>query len=119
MDQTTGAGIKVHVPWPADIARASRALLCAQPRSIAADKPQAPDGWVTGTPPTGQYAADLTIAEATTDRLNHYIDEGFIGVCAGAAEVCAGIGGVFLRAVAQATGETTGRVRSEERRVGK
>lgn len=110
MDRSTDAVIKVHVPLPADIARASRALLFAEPPSITADRPDTPEGFVTGTAPTGEYAADLAIAAATTDRLDEYLDAGLIGVCAGAAEVCAAMGGVFLRAVAKGAGDTSGRV---------
>lgn len=74
MDLAGEPKIKVHVPLAADIARASADLLFADPPTLTSDNP------------------------ATADALQDYLDDGLLGVLAGAAEVGAALGGVYLRA---------------------
>ncbi len=81
--------VKVHAPLAADIARASSDLLFAEPPTIAARTPEKAE--------TAQYAIDLAVSDATTERLQTYLDKGLLSVLSGAAEVGAGLGGVFLR----------------------
>lgn len=83
--------VKVHAPLAADIARASSDLLFAEPPTITGRTPEKPEQ------ETAQYAIDLAAADATTQRLQSYLDKGLLTVLSGAAEVGAGLGGVFLR----------------------
>lgn len=85
--------VKVHAPLAADIARASSDLLFAEPPAIAAQLPEKPDEAAQ----SAQYAIDLAVSDATTARLQGYLDAGLLSVLSGAAEVGAGLGGVFLR----------------------
>lgn len=78
-DQTTEPKIKIHVPLAADIARASADLLFSEPPAINAISP-------AGEP---------------HPYLETLLDDKFWGELAGAAETCAALGGVFLRAVAK------------------
>lgn len=89
-DATTEPKIKVHVPLAGDIARASADLLFAEPPVFAAGEPGPDDD------------AKPAVA-ATTAALDRYIDGGLISTLAGAAETCAALGGVFLRATIDAT----------------
>lgn len=83
--------IKVHVPLAADIALASADLLFADPPSITATTPEKPDTL------TAEYALQVAASDATAARLQEYLDAGLLTVLSGAAEVGAGLGGVFLR----------------------
>lgn len=84
IDGSTEPKIKVHVPLASDIARASADLLFAEPPSIGAEIPE--------------DEALQSIAQATTDQISRYIDDGLISVFAGAAETNSALGGVYLRA---------------------
>lgn len=120
---STEPHIKVHVPLAGDIARASADLLFAEPPAIIADKPERPkelqdfdsttvpegepqeDGTVVPDPEFlalqalyAEYQAALVISEATTAHLQRYLDDGLITTLSGAAETCAALGGVYLRA---------------------
>jgi hypothetical protein len=68
---------KIHVPLAADIARTSAELLFAEPPKLSV---ASQDG---GT--------------ATQDRLNDLVDDGVHATFLEAMEVCAGLGGVYLR----------------------
>jgi len=83
--------IKVHVPLAADIALASADLLFAEPPTIAASTPDKPEN------PGAEYALAVAAADATTARLESYLNAGLLTVLSAAAEVGAGLGGVFLR----------------------
>lgn len=122
---STDPQIKVHVPLAGDIARASADSLFAEPPAITADKPEMPEELLgfdpdSATIPEGapqedgtilpnpeylrlqalyvEHQAQLAICKATTDHLQKYLDDGLITTLAGAAETCAALGGVFLRA---------------------
>lgn len=86
---TEQAQIKVHVPLAGDIARASADLLFSEPPAIVADKPELD---------TPGYDELLAVSDATTEHLQKYLDDGLITTFAGAAETCAALGGVYLRA---------------------
>lgn len=66
--------IRLHVPLAADICQASADLLFADPPAL------------TGTD------------DATSARLQEYIDDGLPGILSHGAEICAALGGTFLRA---------------------
>lgn len=70
---TAGPKIKIHIPLAADIARASADLLFAEPPEITSE------------------------SVPTAERLAGYMTDGLIQLCSAAAEICAGLGGVFLR----------------------
>lgn len=89
-DATTEPKIKVHVPLAGDIARASADLLFAEPPTIMAGTPSPDDD-------------DDPAVVATTERLESFLDGGLISTLSGAAETCAALGGVFLRATVDAT----------------
>lgn len=96
-DSSTEPKIKVHVPLAADIVRASSDLLFAEPPSITAE---APGALAEDADPADTVAHALWTAEAdaTTAHIGRYVDDGLISVFAGAAESCAALGGVFIRA---------------------
>jgi hypothetical protein len=68
---------KLHVPIAADIARTSAELLFAEPPQITVE----------------EQGGD----EKTQDRLNILVDDGLHSTLLEAAEVCAALGGVYLR----------------------
>lgn len=68
---------KLHVPIAADIARTSGELLFAEPPKITVE----------------EQGGDTT----TQDRLNELVDDGVHATFLEAAEVCAALGGVYLR----------------------
>lgn len=85
VDGSTEPKIKVHVPLASDIARASADLLFAEPPAIQAEADP-------------EDAEQQARAEATTEHIGRYLDDGLISVFASAAETSSALGGVYLRA---------------------
>lgn len=77
---------RLHVPIASDIASASSDLLFSEPPSITVETPK---------PAEGQEAA----ANPTQERLDELIDDGAHATLLEAAEICAALGGVYLRVV--------------------
>lgn len=84
-DSSTLPKIKVHVPLATDIAAASADLLFGEPPTI------------TAVAPDEATAEQQVIADATAARIAKYVEDGLVGVLAGAAETGAALGGVYLR----------------------
>jgi hypothetical protein len=74
---------KLHIPVAADIARTSAELLFAEPPKIT----------VGGQKDDTDTSGDV----ATQDRLNELVDDGVHATFIESAEVCAALGGVYLR----------------------
>lgn len=74
-DPSAEPRVKVHVPLAADIARASADLLFSDPPSVTSEDTD------------------------TQTLIDGFLENGLINVCANAAEVAAGLGGVYLRAL--------------------
>lgn len=77
---------RLHVPLAGDIATASSDLLFSEPPTITVEAP---------APADGEEAA----ANPTQARLDELVDDGTHATLLEAAEICAAIGGVYLRIV--------------------
>lgn len=78
---------KIHLPLAGDIASTSADLLFSEPPTIS----------VTSKTVTDSSGSTKSESSATQDRLNELIDDGMHADLLEAAEVCAGLGGVYLR----------------------
>ncbi|HEY9367557.1 capsid protein [Streptomyces sp.] len=78
---------KLHLPLAGDIASTSADLLFSEPPTIS----------VTSKTVTDGSSSTKSESSATQDRLNEFIDDGMHADLLESAEVCAGLGGVYLR----------------------
>lgn len=85
---------KLPIPIAAEMCQASADLLFADPVTVTVGvtkKPAAP------TDADGDAAAPTKAPNPTQDRLNELLDDNFHSTMAEAAELCAALGGVYLR----------------------
>jgi hypothetical protein len=83
---------RLHVPMAGDIASASADLLFSEPPSITIPDPPTPPVPDGADPPP-------TPPNPTQDRIKQLIDDGTHATLLEAAEICAAMGGVYLRVV--------------------
>ncbi len=83
---------RLHVPIAGDIAAASADLLFSEPPTFTIPQPPRPE------PAEGEDPPDVP-PDPTQVRLDELIDEGLHATLLEAAEICAALGGVFLRIV--------------------
>lgn len=87
---------RVHVPLAADIAQASAALLFSEPPNFIAAEPKPAAAEDATQAPAEDTKASPDALAKTQERLNLYREDARQTLLEG-ADICAGLGGVFLR----------------------
>lgn len=83
---------RLHVPLAGDIASASADMLFSEPPTFTIPVPESPPPAEGETPPE-------PVTDPTQERLDELIDDGTHATLLEGAEVCAALGGVYLRIV--------------------
>ncbi|HEY2642303.1 MAG TPA: phage portal protein [Galbitalea sp.] len=85
---------KLPIPIAAEMCQASADLLFADPITVTVGQPKKPGA---ATDADGDAGAPSKAPNPTQDRLNDLLDDSFHSTMAEAAELCAALGGVYLR----------------------
>jgi hypothetical protein len=88
---------KLPIPMAAEICQASADLLFSDPITVTVGAPITPDAPVDADGDAAEPTATVTPPNPTQDRLDTLLNDYFHSTMAEAAEMCAALGGTYLR----------------------